>query len=107
MAAVQSSSDVLEKRDADALTEPMTVLDDIGRARDAPDLYVVVSSSGASYLVDHREGRCECADSFYRGTTCKHQRRVQFATGQRDIPGWVQEDRVDDQLGDYIQGGRA
>lgn len=105
MAAVSSSADVLDERDVAALTEKMTVLEDIGPARGAEDLYVVVSESGASYLVDAREARCECADNFYRDVTCKHIRRVAYALGERSIPEWVQRDRVDEQLGEHVTGG--
>lgn len=104
MAVVQPTQQ-LEDVEVRALTEKMTVLDDVGDARDAPGLYVVVSSSGASYLVDHQEARCECPSQFYRGGECKHLARVAYALGDRDIPEWVQEDRVDDQLGQHVTGG--
>jgi len=106
MAAVQPTRS-LEDVEVRALTEKMTVLDDVGRARDAPGLFVVVSSSGASYLVDYQEERCECPSQFYRGGECKHLARVAYATGERDIPEWVRADRVDEHLGDYLQEGRA
>jgi len=94
----------LPDRTQDALTEVMSVLDDIGLARGAPDLYLVVSSSGSEYLVDTREGTCECPDDEYREITCKHRRRVAFATGERPIPGWVQRDRLDDHFGEHVDG---
>ena len=106
MAAVQTSADVLDRRDAAALTECMSVLDDIGWARDSPGLYLVVTESGACYRVDHQEGRCNCSDQFYRNPTggCKHVRRVQYAIQEREIPDWVNQSRVDDQLGEHVQG---
>ena len=57
------------------------------------------SRSGSEYLVDTREGRCECDDHHYRGVRCKHLRRVAFATGDETIPAGV--DGVDPQLGEH------
>jgi len=97
-----SGLESIDDRDARALTQYLTVLDDVGRARDAPELYLVVSESGSEYLVDTRgEGACECADHQY-GARCKHLRRVAFATGERSIPSWVDTDAVDEQLGDHV-----
>jgi len=106
MAATDSSGndEVLDELDARALTQYLTVLDDIDRVRDAPDLYLVVSESGSEYLVDARSGACECPDHEYRGRRCKHLRRVAFATGQEPIPAWVDHDGVDDQLGRHVNG---
>ena len=93
----------IDTRDARALTQYLTVLDDVGRARHAPDLYLVVSESGSEYLVETRgEGACECADHRHRGERCKHLRRVAFATGEREIPSWVDTDALDEQLGDHV-----
>jgi len=99
------AEDVLEERDARALTRCMAVLDDVGRARGASGLYLVVSDSGREYLVDADSQACECDDSFYRNPSggCIHARRVAFATGARELPEWVQENRVDDRLGDHIE----
>jgi hypothetical protein len=94
-------SDLPDRTEA-ALTEVMSVLDDVGLARGAPDLYLVVSSSGSEYLADTREGTCECPDDEYRDITCKHRRRVAFATGERPIPGWVQRERLDDNFAGHI-----
>jgi hypothetical protein len=90
----------LEARDARALTEAMTVI-----PTDAPDIFLVVSASGSEYRVDARHNSCECGDARHRDRTCKHQRRVAFATGRREIPGWVDEDAVDDQLGEQVALG--
>lgn len=46
---VQEDVDDLDRR---ALTEYLTVLDDVGRARGAAELYLVVSRSGREYLAD-------------------------------------------------------
>lgn len=98
------NDEVLDELDARALTQHLTVLDEIDRVRDAPDLYLVVSESGSEYLVDARSGACECPDHEYRGRRCKHLRRVAFATGQEPIPAWVDNDEVDDQLGRHVNG---
>ena len=94
-------SDLPDRTEA-ALTDVMSVLDDVGLARGAPDLYLVVSSSGSEYLVDTREETCECPDDEYRDITCKHRRRVAFVTGERPIPGWVRRDRLDDHFGEHV-----
>lgn len=103
MAATPMQS--LDRRDADALTRAMTVLDDVGRARGAPGLYVVVSDSGRSYLVDTDGGACTCDDSLYRNPDggCIHYRRTMYATGRRDIPEWVNTSRVDPKLGEHVE----
>ena len=90
----------LEPRDAKALTEFLHAYDDLGRAADAPGLWVVYSEAGREYLVDAKTGACECDDSFYRDPEggCKHARRVAFASGEREIPAWVDRSRVDPTL---------
>jgi hypothetical protein len=88
----------LEKRDVRALTEVMSVLPEGG------DIYTVVGENDETYTVDAREGRCECPDHQYREATCKHIRRVAYATGERSIPEWVNADAVDDQLGLHVDG---
>ena len=90
------------ERDARALTECMTVLDDVGRARGADHLYLVVSESGSEYLVDLRAHTCECPDAEHRDVLCKHGRRAAFATGRREIPAWVNRDAVDAKLADQV-----
>ena len=97
----------LSDRAVSALTEYMTTLDDVGRARDADGLYVVVSQSGREYLVDVETGACECDDAFYRDATCKHQHRAAFATGRRSVPAWVDRSRVDPQLGLHVTNSDA
>jgi len=101
------SEDVLDEVGARALTQYLTVMDDVGRVRDAPGLYLVVSESGSEYLVDARDAACECPDSQYRDRRCKHLRRVAFATGREAIPAWVDRDDVDDQLGQHVDGDPA
>jgi hypothetical protein len=99
-----SSLDV-EERDVRALTEYLTVLEDVGRVRDAEGLYLVVSQSGREYLVDAEQGVCECEDFRYRDVECKHVRRVAFATGKRAIPTRAAiELDVDPSLGEHVEG---
>lgn len=92
----------LTERDERALTQYLTVLDDIGRARGADGLYQVVSESGSEYLVD--AGTCECPDAEYRSPPggCKHRRRVMFATGQRPLPVGIARDDVAGDLGEHV-----
>lgn len=94
----------LPKRAVRALTEKMTVLPETGRAKGAADLYLVVSESGSEYLVDTREGRCDCPDAHYNldpEERCKHESRVNYATGQMPIPEWVNVDAIDPLLGKH------
>ena len=93
----------LAERDVRALTEYLTVLNDVGRVRGADGLYLVVSQSGSEYLVDSRTERCGCPDAKHRDPEggCKHVRRVAFATGDRSVPG-VDVD-VDPQLGAHVK----
>ncbi|MUV60395.1 hypothetical protein [Halobacterium sp. CBA1126] len=92
----------LPKRAIRALTEKMTVLPDTGSVKDADDLYLVVSESGSEYLVDAREGACDCPDARHNldaNDSCKHERRVRYATGETLIPEWANADAIDSQLG--------
>jgi len=98
--------DVLDERDARALTRKMTVLEDVGRAKGAPGLYVVVSDSGRAYLVNAKSEACECDDAFYNlpDGGCMHYRRVKYAIGDYRIPTGVDRNRVDPQLGEHTHG---
>jgi hypothetical protein len=98
------SIEQLDKRDVRALTEPMTVMSDVGRADGADGLFTVVSHTGNNYLVDIHHGRCECPDMEYRDPDggCKHVRRVRFVTGKTPIPAWINPDAVDDCLGTAV-----
>lgn len=105
MAVATTEIDGTEDRelDARAVGEYMTVLDDGDeRARRAPGLYIVTTESGREYLVDVSLPACECPDFQYRGRMCKHIRRVQFATGVREIPARLSEGDVDAQLGMHV-----
>jgi len=94
----------LDDRDIRALITPMTVVDDCGDARDHPDVYEVTTDSGSEYLVNTDTRSCTCPDHEYRDACCKHLRRVEFAVGDRTIPGWVSFDAVDSQLGQHVAG---
>lgn len=79
----------LDEREARALTECMTV------RRLAPGIYEVTTQSGSAYTVDDRDGACTCGDAHYRGETCKHQYRVEHATGDATVPEWADASAVD------------
>lgn len=99
--AVTDGSTDLQKRDVRALTEYMTVLPLGG------DVYSVTSQSGSEYRVDTLEARCTCPDKQHTledGEPCKHERRVQFATGEWAIPGWANTEAIDSQLGEHVTG---
>jgi len=89
------ANESIEPRTERALTEYMSVLPEGG------EIYTVVGQNGGTYTVDGREGRCTCPDAEYREATCKHQRRVGFATGECPIPAAV--DGVDEQLGEHTE----
>mgnify|MGYP000129705140 CR=1 FL=1 len=89
----------LESRDVRALTEYHSVLPEGG------DIYTVVSQSESTYTVDICEGRCTCPDwQHHVGPKgkCKHIRRVEYATGNRPIPAWINTDAVDPQIGVHV-----
>jgi hypothetical protein len=92
MAAASSQQALQDLPDMDvrALTECMTVLPH------APEMYEVVSGSGASYIVDARGGSCTCPDARYRDRTCKHQRRVAYERGKESLPAWVNRAALDE-----------
>lgn len=94
-----------DERDVRALTQYLTVLGDVGRARGADGLYMVVSQSGKEYLVDAQLGACECPDHEYRDARCKHLRRVAYATGAETIPAGVDVGTIDPDLGRHVDDG--
>ncbi|AFZ73067.1 hypothetical protein [Natronobacterium gregoryi] len=96
---VDADVDELDER---ALTEYLTVLEDQGRVRGCPDLYLVVSESGREYLVNSQPWACECADHQYRDRLCKHIRRVAFAIGERPVPRSFDQDDVAGELGEHV-----
>ncbi|GAB7095199.1 hypothetical protein JCM30237_23520 [Halolamina litorea] len=100
--ATESGQRELDRRDELALTQYLTVIDDLPAVAGDDDRYVVVSESGAAYVVDLGASTCTCPDYRYRGGRCKHIRRVEFATGERPIPPWVEG--VDPDLGRHVGG---
>ena len=52
----------IDSRTERALTQYLTVLADVGRAKGADDLFLVVSQSGTEYLSNTRINACECPD---------------------------------------------
>jgi len=91
----------LDDRDVRALTECMTVLD-----AETPGFYTVTTESGREYSVDARGGSCSCPDAEYRDPEggCKHVRRARIASGRCALPEWVDQDAVDPQLGEHVDG---
>lgn len=73
----------LDDRDIRALSERMTVF------AVAPGIFDVVGE-GSMYRVDLQDGRCECPDSLHRDVECKHERRVRFAIGAREVPQGIE-----------------
>lgn len=81
----KSVETAVEPRTLRAINQTFSVLPEIGRAKGADDLYLVVSESGKEYLVDARNGSCECPDAMHRDVRCKHQRRVDLQAGSLDV----------------------
>lgn len=52
----------------------------------ASGCYAVESASGNEYRVDLATGDCTCPDHDYRGTRCKHLRRVAVEITRGDLP---------------------
>lgn len=90
-----------DDRDRRALEQYLTVLEDQGDVRGRTGEYEVVSESGSSYVVNTLLGTCDCPDAEYRGVKCKHRRRVEFATGAREVPTDAGID-VDPSLGEHV-----
>lgn len=82
----------------------MSVLDDLDEARNARDLYVVVSQSGSKYVVDAVGSVCDCPDFMNRQPDdgCKHVRRVELIRGDRPIPAGIDPAEMDDQFGLHV-----
>ena len=72
------------KRTRRACEQSMTVVPH-GRGSGMFDVY---SESGNEYVVDLRDGVCECGDFIHREFQggCKHQRRVRIEFGITDVP---------------------
>jgi hypothetical protein len=102
----------IEKRSRRALTEAMSVVTVDGFPVDGETVVCVISSSGNSYTVDIREGRCECRDIEYNlpdgdREVCKHVERARVATGAEPIDATVVQSlgtEIDDQLGANASG---
>lgn len=100
--ATTEPADGLDDRDRRALTQYLTVLEDLGEARGREGVYAVVSQSGSEYTVDADAGTCDCPDHEYRGVRCKHLRRVEFATGARPVPTGISSETIDEALGQHV-----
>ncbi|RLM67611.1 hypothetical protein [Halorubrum sp. Atlit-26R] len=91
------------KRAAKALTESMTVLDERTFGDLHAEEFLVVTPTG-TYRVDAIAETCDCPDALHRAPDegCKHRLRVAFARGERPIPGWVDREAIDEQLGQHL-----
>lgn len=87
--AIRQNGTDIENRDARALTQYLTVIPIEGTG-----MYEVTSESGREYIVDLQETRCTCKDHEFRRVRCKHIRRVEFETGARELPAWINEDAL-------------
>jgi len=98
MSTTTDTTPDLEQRDVRALTEPMVVDADDPALHNDDEVYVY--SEDRRYVVNLAAPYCDCSDQHYRTPAggCKHLRRARFALGRREVPAWIQTDRLDDQL---------
>lgn len=88
----------------------MTVFGDLLAVQDNSNHYSVTTESGREYYVHvvkgtcHRKNRKECPDQEYNldDDVCKHVHRVRYAIGLKEIPEWINEDAVDDNLCAFV-----
>jgi len=99
-----AGSGTFDDRAADAITSYMAVLEDLPEVADDSERFVVVSDSGATYEVDRRAETCSCPDMLHRrpDNGCRHLQRVKYATAMVPIPGWVNREAIDPQLGQHL-----
>lgn len=104
--AHEGTPTAIPKRAAAALTEVMTVLEDLPEVAGDSETMAVVSASGRQYEVDLRADTCTCHDMLHRRPDegCKHLLRAKFARGERVVPSWVDVDAVDEDLGRHVSG---
>ncbi|ADJ16803.1 hypothetical protein HacjB3_19303 (plasmid) [Halalkalicoccus jeotgali B3] len=81
----------IDKRTIRAATESMS----IDRHAGEPGEYDVYSESGSVYRVCLITETCDCPSDTYQDGACKHQRRVEMALGQRDVPELDEETDVE------------
>ena len=55
----------------------------------------VYSESGSVYRVCLITETCNCPSATYQGGACKHQRRIEMALGQREVPDLDEETDVE------------
>lgn len=98
-----ATSPRFDERAAKALTESMSVLDNrtFGDLRN--EEFLVVTPTG-TYHVSAIAETCDCPDALHRAPDegCKHRLRVAMACGERPIPGWVDVEAIDPQLGQHL-----
>jgi len=98
----QTTAD-LSKRDRRALSEVISIIPPELDNNLEDDECLAVSESGSSYTVDIDDKSCECPDSLFNTPPegrCKHVRRAEYATGERDVPMTTDVD-VDPALGQH------
>lgn len=95
----------IDTRAAKALTEYMTVLDDLPEVP-GDEQYAVITQSGSQYEVDLGGETCSCPDHEYRDVECKHIHRVRYALGLEEVPEWADESEIDPRLGEHVSTSR-
>lgn len=89
--------------EARALRERMLVVRDDPECWD--DNEVAVYSASNRYVVNPVLGWCSCPSNQYHDGACKHRERAAYELGCKEIPAWVDRDRVDPVLLERVDGG--
>lgn len=92
--------DGFDERDARALTEHITLT----RTYDGSGEIEASSESGKVYRIDPDALTCSCGDSEYDAPDgrCKHVRRLEFASGRRSLPEWINTKAITQPFGEFI-----
>lgn len=82
----------IEKRTRHACVESMTV----HPHGSGSEMFDVYNADGKRYVVDLRDGVCECPDYEHREPAdgCKHQRRVRLEFGIMDVPAAIRDEHA-------------
>lgn len=91
----------LDGLDAKALTTPMSVLPEGPGVEEAADMWLVLHQVEHVVADVGGELTCDCKGNQF-GHKCYHIRRVEFELGCREIPAWVNRERIDDQVGAHV-----
>lgn len=89
---ISETEERIEKRTRHACVESMTV----HPHSSGSEMFDVYNADGKRYVVDLRDGVCECPDYEHREPAdgCKHQRRVRLEFGIMDVPAAIRDEHA-------------